>query len=61
MRAPSTGALLVLASLCYDATFCFAQQEPLKPKERYRIACPAYEHYARSPQYGHEMIYGGYA
>ena len=55
MRAPSTAALLVLASLCYDTTFCLAeaQQDPLKEKskERYKAACPAYEHYARFPQY----------
>lgn len=56
MRAPSTAALIVLAGLCYDAPFCLAdaQQEPLKAKERYKAACPAYDHYARSPQYDHD-------
>lgn len=53
MRAPSTAALLVLASLCYETQFCHADlhQEALKEKERYRLACPAYDNYARVPQY----------
>lgn len=56
MRAPSNAALLVLASLCLDQPFCFAQvqQSPIKDpaaKAKYLAACPAYEHYARFPQY----------
>ena len=55
MRAPSSAALLVLASLCFDLPVCFGQakQDPLndhKSKEKYKAACPAYEHYARFPQ-----------
>lgn len=56
MKAPSTAALLVLAGLCYDTTFCFAQarQNPLQDKKakekQYKEACPAYEHYARFAQ-----------
>lgn len=59
MRAPSTAALLALASLCYDTTFCLAeaQQDPLKAKDKYKAACPAYEHYARSPQYARSFQY----
>lgn len=61
MRAPSTAALLVLASLCHDTTVCFAeaQQDPFKEaklKEMYRAACPAYEHYARFSQYVEHFI-----
>lgn len=57
MRAPSTAALLVLASLCFDTKICLAegQQDPLeeqKSKEKYKAACPAYEQYARFSQYG---------
>lgn len=55
MRAPSTSALLVLSSLILDTPFCFADshQDALKAKEKakYLAACPAYEHYARFPQY----------
>ncbi|KAK3706933.1 hypothetical protein LTR37_012432 [Vermiconidia calcicola] len=52
MRPPSTAALLVLLGLCYDVTVCTAeaQQDLLseqKSKEKYKAACPAYEHYAR--------------
>jgi len=52
MKAPSTSALLVLASLCLDTPVCFAQlhQGPLQDKTKYAAACPAYEHYARFPQ-----------
>ncbi|KAK4544941.1 hypothetical protein LTR36_003846 [Oleoguttula mirabilis] len=54
MRAPSNAALLVLASLCLDRPFCFAQaqQNPIKDpavKAKYQAACPPYEHYARFP------------
>ncbi|KAK5136603.1 hypothetical protein LTR08_002617 [Meristemomyces frigidus] len=54
MRAPSYGALLVLASLCCDQPVCFAQvqRNPVKDpaaKVKYQAACPAYEHYARFP------------
>ena len=57
MRPPSTAALLVLTSICYDTTICLAnaQQETLKEqksKDKYKAACPAYEHYARFSQYG---------
>lgn len=58
MKAPSTAALLVLAGICSDTTFCFAQaqqQNPLQEKKarekQYKEACPAYEHYARFAQY----------
>jgi hypothetical protein len=56
MRAPSTAALLVLASLCFDTKTCLAesQQDPLKEskaKDKYKAACPAYEQYARFSQY----------
>ena len=59
MRAPSTAALLVLASLCFDTRICLAegQQDPLKDpksKEKYKAACPAYEQYARFSQYEFE-------
>lgn len=55
MRAPSSAALLVLAGLCLDQPYCFAQaqQDPLRDpnlKAKYREACPAYEHYAKFPQ-----------
>ncbi len=56
MRAPSTAALLVLASLCFDTKVCLAevQQDLLKDsklKDKYKAACQAYEQYARFPQY----------
>jgi len=58
MRAPSTAALIVLAGICYDTTVCLAQaqQDPLVQQKKYKDkqykeACPAYEHYARYPQY----------
>jgi hypothetical protein len=56
MRAPSTAALLVLASLCFDTKTCLAEghQDPLKEsksKDKYKAACPAYEQYARFSQY----------
>ncbi|RMX88176.1 hypothetical protein D0868_14861 [Hortaea werneckii] len=52
MRAPSSTALLVLASLCIDQPFCFAQAQhgPAKDpkiKAKYRDACPEYQHYSR--------------
>jgi uncharacterized protein len=53
MRTPSTAALLVLAGICLDSRVCFAQQEALneqKLKDKYKEACPAYEHYARFSQ-----------
>lgn len=57
MRAPSTAALCVLASLCFDQAYCLGdhegKQDPLlDPRARAKIlaACPAYEHYARFPQ-----------
>ncbi|KAK4962992.1 hypothetical protein LTR10_000619 [Elasticomyces elasticus] len=43
MRAPSTTALLVLASICLELPFCHANAD----KARYAAACPAYEHYVR--------------
>ncbi|EMC91598.1 glycoside hydrolase family 125 protein [Baudoinia panamericana UAMH 10762] len=48
MRAPSSTALLVLASLCLDQPFCLAQVHQ-DSKAKYQGACPAYEHYARFP------------
>jgi meiotically up-regulated gene 157 (Mug157) protein len=55
MRAPSTAALCVLASLCFDQAYCDeAKQNPLTdPRARAKIlaACPAYEHYARFPHH----------
>jgi len=53
MRAPSTAALLVLASLCLGTPFCHAkaEQDAAKAKAKYQAACPAYEHYVRFPQY----------
>ena len=56
MRAPSTAALLVLASLCFDTKTCLAesQQDPLKgskSKDKYKAACPSYAQYARFSQY----------
>lgn len=59
MIVPSTAALLALACLCFDSGYCAAgdgHQRPLKSsKEKAKImaACPAYEHYARFPQYVH--------
>ena len=55
MRAPSTAALLVLASLCFDTTLCLAEEQQdllkeQKSKEKYKAACPAYEQYARFSQ-----------
>lgn len=55
MRAPSTAALLVLASICFDTKLCLAdgQQDPLKEqkaKDKYKAACPAYDQYARFSQ-----------
>lgn len=54
MRAPSTAALLVLASICLEQPFCSAQAHGAstdpKDKAKYQAACPAYEHYARFPQ-----------
>lgn len=57
MRAPSTAALLVLASLCFDEQLCFANAQHNAPKDaaskskaKYQAACPAYEHYSRFPQ-----------
>ncbi|KAI7568718.1 glycoside hydrolase family 125 protein [Hortaea werneckii] len=52
MRAPSSTALLVLANLCIDQPFCFAQAQhgPAKDpkiKAKYRDACPEYQHYSR--------------
>ncbi|KAK5145745.1 hypothetical protein LTR32_002551 [Rachicladosporium monterosium] len=51
MRAPSTAALLVLASLCFETSFCHAkaEQDAAKAKAKYQAACPAYEHYVRFP------------
>jgi meiotically up-regulated gene 157 (Mug157) protein len=55
MRAPSTAALCVLASLCFDQACCDeTKQSPLTdPRARAKIlaACPAYEHYARFPHH----------
>jgi meiotically up-regulated gene 157 (Mug157) protein len=55
MRAPSTAALCVLASLCFDQVYCDeTKQSPLTdPRARAKIlaACPAYEHYARFPHH----------
>jgi meiotically up-regulated gene 157 (Mug157) protein len=55
MRAPSTAALCVLASLCFDQAYCDeTKQNPLTdPRARAKIlaACPAYEHYARFPHH----------
>lgn len=55
MRTPSTAALIVLASVCFDLRVCLAefQQDPLKEhksKDKYKAACPAYEQYARFQQ-----------
>ncbi|KAK0916068.1 hypothetical protein LTR02_000958 [Friedmanniomyces endolithicus] len=51
MRAPSTAALLVLASLCFETPLCHAkaEQDAAKAKAKYQAACPAYEHYVRFP------------
>ncbi|GAB7362246.1 hypothetical protein MBLNU230_g2271t1 [Neophaeotheca triangularis] len=58
MKAPSTAALIVLAGLCFDYTYCLGDskgdgnQDPLmdpKTKAKYLAACPAYEHYAKYP------------
>jgi len=50
MKLRTTAALLVLVGLYQGPALCLAEEQaPLK--ERYRVACPAYEHYARSPQY----------
>ncbi|KAH9810510.1 glycoside hydrolase family 125 protein [Teratosphaeria destructans] len=50
MKAPSTAALLVLASLCLEAPRCHAQAQDTKAsKAKFQAACPAYEHYARTP------------
>ena len=57
MHAPSTAALCVLASLCFDQAYCIGdqvKQDPTPdPKARQKIlaACPAYEHYARFPHH----------
>jgi hypothetical protein len=54
MRAPSTAALLVLASICFETKVCLAEQDPLKElkaKDKYKGACPAYDQYARFSQY----------
>jgi uncharacterized protein len=58
MKAPSTAALLVLAGLCLEQPLCLAQvqNDPhknpnTKDREKYKAACPAYEHYSRFPQY----------
>jgi len=55
MRAPSTAALCVLASLCFEQAYCDEpKQNPLTdPRARAKIlaACPAYEHYARFPHH----------
>lgn len=55
MRPPSTAALCVLASLCFDSVNCDdTKQNPLTdPRARAKIlaACPAYEHYARFPHH----------
>jgi len=48
--------LVLLAGLCFDTAGCSpeADQSPLKSAKHKKIlaACPAYEHYARFPQYG---------
>lgn len=50
MKIRTTSVLLALVGLCHGPGLCLAEEQaPLK--ERYRVACPAYEHYARSPQY----------
>jgi hypothetical protein len=55
MRAPSTAALCVLASLCFEQAYSEEpKQNPLTdPRARAKIlaACPAYEHYARFPHH----------
>lgn len=45
MRAPSAGALVVLASLCFGEALASTD------KAKFKEACPAYEHYARFAQY----------
>ncbi|KAK6434926.1 hypothetical protein LTR95_008889 [Oleoguttula sp. CCFEE 5521] len=53
MKAPSSSALLFLASVCLDQALCSEhKQDPLveaKARAKILAACPAYEHYARFP------------
>ena len=55
MIVPSTTALLALASLCFDHVHCAGGKQnaikDAKEKAKYKAACPAYTHYARTPQY----------
>lgn len=46
MYTPTTSALAVLASLCFDSVLGYGEYD-----SRYEDACPAYEHYARFAQY----------
>jgi len=55
MRAPSTAALCVLASLCIEQAYADeTKQSPLtdaRARAKILAACPAYEHYARFPHH----------
>lgn len=57
MRAPSTAALVALASLCFDGAYCLGDNGPQEPiagsniKAKYLAACPAYDQYAKFPHH----------